>query len=129
MSSTDIMIKSVAAGIAAIAIDKFVLQETDINNSLILGVSTTIGIYTANLIGNNIPDNFKSNLINGKKFESDLLELGGASALSYGVTTGLFNYDVVTDSLPMKFGVIVASDVIGTYISDYLTGKPLAFLQ
>ena len=129
MSNTDIMIKSVVAGIAAIAIDKFVLQETDLNNSIILGVSTTAGIYSANLIANNIPDNFKSNLINGKKFESDLIELTGASALSYGVTTGLFKYEVSNDSLPMKFGAIVVSDVIGQYVADYFTNKPLSFLQ
>jgi len=125
---TDITIKSIIAGVATVALDKYAFGESDITKSITFGIVTAGSIYSADLIASNIPENFKSQYINGKKLESELLELGTATAITYVVANNL------TESLPAyfmysKIGVIVASDLIGTLAMDYLTSKPLSFIS
>ena len=121
-----VTIKSILGGILAFAIDKYVFNEEELNNSIMLGVSTVVGIYGGDLLASTIPDNLKTQFINGKKIESDVLEILGAGAVTYGVNS-MINKPIPIGILTEKIGTIILSDVIATYSTEYLLGQALSF--
>jgi 5,10-methylene-tetrahydrofolate dehydrogenase/methenyl tetrahydrofolate cyclohydrolase len=126
--TSEITMKSVIAGLSVFALDKFFLREPEMQNSIILGVSTAIGVYGADMVGKVIPDNFKTSFVNGQTIETRVLEIGGSTAVVAGISQyvgrPIANYNLVN-----KIGIIVASDIIGSYAAEYIEGKPLSFLQ
>ena len=123
---SDVTMKCIIAGLTTVVLDKFAIGEPDITKSIMFGCPTAASIYGAYLIASSIPDNFKSQYINGKKLEADVLEIGTAVGLNYAIATN------VTGSIPgflfyEKIGVILASDLIATYSADYIAGRPLSF--
>ena len=121
-----VTIKSILGGILAFAIDKYVFNEEELNNSIMLGVSTTIGIYGGDLLSSTIPDNLKIPFINGKKIEGDILEIVGATSVTYGVNS-IINKPIPIGIMTEKLGTIILSDVIATYSTEFLLGQVLSF--
>ena len=121
-----VTIKSFLGGILAFGIDKYVFNEEEFNNSLMLAVSTTIGIYGGDLLSSTIPDNLKIPFINGKKIEGDILEIVGATSVTYGVNS-IINKPIPIGIMTEKLGTIILSDVIATYATEYLLGQALSF--
>ena len=70
MSISDITMKSIIAGVSTAVLDRFFIGETNSVNNIVFGLSTAASIYGVDVISSNIPDNFKSQYINGKKVES-----------------------------------------------------------
>ena len=125
-SVNSVTIKSVVGGILAFAIDKYVFNEEELNNSIMLGVSTVVGIYAGDLLSSTIPDNLKIPFINGKKLEGDILEILGAGTITYGVNS-IINKPIPIGIMTEKLGTIILSDVIATYATEYLLGQALSF--
>lgn len=132
MMSAD-YVKPLAAFGVAVAIDKFILKQQDMNSSLYFGASTGAGILAAGLFSKYLPD--LSGTIKTTAFysantvESRLLEIGMALGTSYAVNTYVLkNSGYSNDDAMKRVLAVAAADFIAEYLSDYSTGASLSYL-
>ena len=132
-SSSDYMIKPLATAGLVVALDQMVLNENNINNSIIFGVSAAAGVYAGMMIGYAIPDMSHSLPVflgNGKGLLQRVAEVGFAGGAGYGINTFVFkNSSGYRENMYNKIGVLVAADIGGEYITDFIQGRPLSILS
>jgi hypothetical protein len=121
----------ILSGACVVALDKYLLGEQNMTRSLYLGGATVGGIYAGQMIAPLVP--FYSalpstTLYNNKTLELRLLELGLGAGGTYGITK-FTPVRYSNDELTKKIGIIVAGSIAGSYINDYLTSKPMQYLQ
>ena len=121
----------ILSGAFVVALDKYLLGEENMTRSMYLGAAAIGGIYAGQMVAPYVP--FYSSLpsttlYNNKTLELRLLELGLGAAGTYGITK-FTPVRYSNDELTKKFGIIVAGSIAGTYVSEYLTSKPMSYLQ
>ena len=129
MSSFDY--SPIISGAVVIALDKYLLKEPSMERSMYLGAATVAGIYGGQIVAPMVP--FYSalpstTLYNNKTLELRLLEIGLGAGATFGVTK-FTPIRYTNNEWTQKIGIIVAGSVAGTYISDYLTSKPMTYLN
>jgi hypothetical protein len=126
--STPFDYRPVITGALTVALDKYLLEEPNMTNSLYLGAATVAGVYAGQIIAPALPIGIpNSTLYNGKTLELRLAEVGLGSLGSWGVNTYLMNNARYGDFYK-KVGIISVANVAGQYINDYLTNKPMNYL-
>ena len=126
--STPFDYSPVITGALTVALDKYLLEEPNMTNSLYLGAATVAGVYAGQMIAPALPIGIpNSTLYNGKTLELRLAEVGLGSLGSWGVNTYLMNNARYGDFYK-KVGIIAVANVAGQYINDYLTNKPMNYL-
>ena len=137
MASSSMMnadyVKPLAAAGVAILLDKFVLNQQDMNSSLYFGASTGAGVLVAGLLASYLPDisgTIKTtSFYNANTVEKRLLEIGLAAGGSYAVNNLILkNTSYTNEDLMKRLAVVVASDFISEYMTDYATAQPLSYL-
>ena len=131
MSSSDFIVKPLATSAVAIAIDQFFFNESDLTKSLTFGASAGAGAYIGMMIGSSLPDlsnTLPTFLGNGKGLMQRAAEIGSGTATAYVINKYVMKNTSYKENIMNKIGGIVAADLIGEYISDYLAGRPLSFL-
>lgn len=133
VSSSDYMIKPLATAGLVVALDQMVLNESNLNNSIIFGVSAAAGVYAGMMIGSAIPDmsaTLPVFLGNGKGLIQRVAEVGFGAGAGYGVNKFVFkNSGGYRENMYNKIGVLVAADIGGEYITDFIQGRPLSILS
>ena len=133
VSSSDYMIKPLATAGLVVALDQMVLNESNLNNSIIFGVSAAAGVYAGMMIGSSIPDmsaTLPVFLGNGKGLIQRVAEVGFGAGAGYGVNKFVFkNSGGYRENMYNKIGVLVAADIGGEYITDFIQGRPLSILS
>lgn len=117
---------------SAIALDQFVMKETSLNRSLIFGAVVGTGSYVSEIVAPHIvPDlpSLNAEMYNGKKVGERVVELATSASSVFVVNKYILKNDIYKDEMLIRFGLITASDVIGTYIAEYIDQKPLTFLE
>ena len=122
-------LKPVVVAGAIVALDKYALNQNNLNNSIYFGLAGAIGIYTASMVTPMIPKQGSGSFMDARTIEGRILEIGLGTGATYGLNKFVFNNDLNPNDLMVKVGVIVAADVIGEYITDYIEGRPLSFLK
>ncbi len=125
-------VKPIAAIGIAIALDKYVLNQPDLNSSLYFGVATGAGVAAAGLFSTYLPDlsaTFATTSnYSAKTVEKRLLEVAMATGAGYAVNTYIFkNTTYNNEDFMKRLAVIVATDFISEYMSDYATAAPLSY--
>jgi hypothetical protein len=127
-------LKPLAAAGVAIALDKYVLNQQDMNSSLYFGASTGAGILAANLLGPYLPNlasTFSStSYYNANTVEQRLLEVGLSVGTGFVINTYLLKNTSYysNDDMMKRVAVIAAADFISEYLTDYSTGQSLSYL-
>ena len=121
----------IISGAIVVALDKYLLQESNMERSLYLGGATVAGIYGGQIIAPMVP--FYSalpstTLYNNKTLELRLLEIGLGVGATYGVTK-MTPIRYSNNEWTQKLGIIVAGSIAGTYINEYMTSKPMSYLN
>jgi hypothetical protein len=131
-SSSDYMIKPLATAGLVVALDQMVLNESNLNNSIIFGVSAAAGVYAGMMIGYAIPDmsaTLPVFLGNGKGLIQRVAEVGFGGGVGYGVNKFVFKNNRYKDNMTNRLGVLAAADIGGEYITDFIQGRPLSILS
>ena len=68
-------------------------------------------------------------MYNEKKVGERIVELASSAVSVFVVNKYLLRNDIYRDEMMIRMGLIVASDVIGTYASEYIDSKPLTYLE
>jgi len=130
MSSTDNsngdLLKSIVAGAVAVAADKYILKQSNMQSSLYFGAATAAGIYFSGNVIKMIPS--IGSFSTTKTVGTRLAEVGTSSAAVYALNKFVLNNDLNPQQFGMKIAVVVLSDVIGEYASDYNSGRDLSYL-
>jgi len=122
-------LKPVLVAGAIVALDKYALNQQNLNNSLYFGLAGAIGVYAASMVTPLIPKQGSGTFMDARTIEGRILEIGMGTGATYGLNRFVFNNDLNPNDLLMKCAVIAGADLIGEYASDYLEGRPLSFLK
>jgi len=122
-------LKPLIAGGVIVALDKYALNQQNLNSSLYFGVAGAAGIYAAQMVVPMIPHQGSGGFINPKTLEGRVLEVGLGAGAVYALNKYALNNDLRPNDMGMKLAVIAGADFIAEYASDYLEGKPLSFLK
>ena len=124
-------LKPFLTGGAIIALDKFVLNQQDMNSSLYFGVAGVAGLFASQLLVPMLPNNQGtfSDMVDTKTLETRVLEVGLGTGATFAINKFVLNNDIRPNDLLQKVGVIVAADFISEYIDDYMNNRALSFLK
>jgi hypothetical protein len=128
-TSSDYMIKPLATAGLVVALDQFFLNESNINNSIIFAASAGAGVYAGMMIGSSLPDMSESLPVflgNGKGLMQRVAEVGFGTCIGFAVNKFVFKNSGYRENMTNKLGVLVAADIGGEYITDFLAGRPLS---
>lgn len=122
-------LKPLITGAVIVALDKYALNQQNLNNSLYFGLAGAIGIFGAQIVTPMIPKQGTGTMIDPRTLEGRILEVGLGAGATYGINRFVLNNDLRPNELMMKVAVIAGADFIAEYVDDYLAGRPLNFLQ
>jgi len=128
-TSSDFMIKPLATAGLVVALDQFFLNESNINNSIIFAASAGAGVYAGMMVGSSLPDLSESLPVflgNGKGLMQRVAEVGFGTGVGFAVNKFVFKNSGYRENMTNKLGVLVAADIGGEYITDFLAGRPLS---
>ena len=123
MSSSDYIVKPLATGAVALAIDHFFKYESDLNKSITFGASAAAGAYLGMMIGSSLPDlsnTLPTFLGNGKGLLQRAAEIGCGTGVAYGVNKYIMKNSSYKENIINKVGVIIAADLAAGVLANYM---------
>jgi hypothetical protein len=123
--------KPVVGAALVVAGDNLILQNRNMNSSLVLGAAAGTAFYFSKNIAKMLPNQSGGNnaMYDVKTLETRLGEIGIASIGGYALNKFVLNNDLRPNDMLQKVGLIVAADFVSEYIDDYMSGRELAFLK
>ncbi len=112
-----------------VALDKYALNQTNLNSSIYFGLAGAVGIFAAQMVTPMIPKQGSGTMFDPRTLEGRILEVGLGTGSTYALNKFVLNNDLNPNDLMMKVAVIAAADFAAEYIDDYLGGRPLSFLK
>ena len=123
--------KPVVGAALVVAGDNLILQNRNMNSSLVLGAAAGTAFYLSKNIVKMLPNQSGGNnaMYDVKTLETRLGEIGIASIGGYALNKFVLNNEMRPNDMLQKVGLIVAADFVSEYVDDYLSGRPLEFLK
>ena len=112
-----------------VALDKYALNQTNLNSSIYFGIAGAVGNWTASMVTPMIPKQGSGTFMDARTLEGRILEASLGVGSTYALNKFVLNNDLNPNDLMMKVAVIAAADFAAEYIDDYLGGRPLSFLK
>ena len=124
-------VKIISTGAAAYAINTFLMNDTNTQRSMYLGLAAGIGAGVGSSVSSLLPDLSTGTFLgNGKALMSRIAEIGVGVGASYAINNYILkNTSGYNENFTNKIIVLSAADVVGEYVSDYVNGRPLSFLE
>ena len=132
-----LFVKSVSAAIIAGVLDHQVNNAGNydmyyINKSASFGAIVGGSIASAHYLAPSLTSHFHNSihdsaLYSGKTLEHRLIEISLGSVAAVGVAR--FAFSSTVGNIINQIGIVVAADIGGEYISDYVNSQPLSYLQ
>ena len=123
--------KPVVGAALVVAGDNLILQNRNMNSSLVLGAAAGTAFYLSKNIAKMLPNQSGGNnaMYDVKTLETRLGEFGIASIGGYALNKFVLNNEVRPNDMLQKVGLIVAADFVSEYVDDYMSGRELAFFK
>ena len=131
-TNSDFIIKPLTTGAVAVALNQFILKENDMQKSMYLGVAAGAGVAAGSFVGSMLPAmNFGSQQYfgNGKGVSQRIAEIGCGTIGAFVLNTYVLKNSSFRDNYMNQIGVIIAADLAGEYITDYVAGRALAIFE
>ena len=131
-SNSDFIIKPASTAAVAFAINNFILKENDMQKSMYLAAAAGLGVAAGGYVGSMIPPmNFGNSAYfgNGKGVSARIAEIGVGTAGAFILNTYVLKNSSFRDNYMNQIGVIIAADLAGEYITDYVAGRALAVFE
>ena len=130
--NSDYVIKPVSTAAAVYVIDQFIMRESNQTKSFYLGIAGGVGAYAGLMVGANLPDmsdSVPTYLGNGKSLISRVAEVGFGVGGAYAINRYVLNNNSFRENAMNTVGTLIAGDILGEYVTDYIQGRPLSILQ
>ena len=126
--SENTLLKPLITGATVVAIDKFVMKNDNMNESLYFGAAAAAGIYAGTMIAKAMPLPLPSgDYFDGKTLELRVAEITAGAGIAYALNKYVLKNDYSQDQMLNKLAVIAVADFISEYATDYLQGNKLAY--
>jgi len=126
--SENTLLKPLITGATVIALDKFVMKNENMNESLYFGFASAVGVYGGSMIAKAMPLPLPSGeYFTGKTVELRLAEITLGAGAAYALNRYALNNDYSSSQMMSKLALLAGADFIAEYATDYLQGKKLAF--
>jgi hypothetical protein len=125
-----VFVKPLVSGVSAFLFDKFLLGNTDTKSCAVFGGAVLVGTglsqaFTGLDLGL-LPD---SQIYTGKSISQRAIEITLATGASYAGNRFILQNDMQPSMISQKVGIILLSQFIGEYTSDYFGNAPLSYLM
>ena len=132
MENSHRMIKTVAAGVVAAAIDWKYFNRQNWQESAYFGLSAAAGINIGDMVGENLSAVIPSadnGYISGKTLLRRVLEVGAGTGISTLTNMYILKNSYNQEEIPMRMIIVAGSDFAGEYFADWFSSQPLSYLQ
>ena len=135
METFHCVMKSVAAGVTAAALDNYLVEKgsgnayslaRNVSFGIVVGSGIALGDYVAPHITHMTPL-ADTAIWSGKTLEHRLLEVSFGIVASVGINKFIFRAS--NGTLVQQAGIVALSGVVGEYVADYLSSRPLSYLN
>ena len=128
-STNSAYLKPLITGAVAVAGDRFLLNQLDMNKSLYFGGAVAAGTFLGAMVGDSIPVVIPEGgtYYDAKTLEQRLAEVGASAAAAYIINTQILKNDYQFSQMYPKLALIAGSDFIAEYIVDYYENRNLSF--
>ena len=128
-STNSSYLKPLITGAVAVAGDRFLLNQLDMNKSLYFGGAVAAGTFLGAMVGDSIPVVIPEGgtYYDAKTLEQRLAEVGASAAAAYIIITQILKNDYQLAQMYPKLALIAGSDFIAEYIVDYYENRNLSF--
>ena len=126
--SESTLLKPLAMGAVVVALDKFVMKNQNMNESLYFGLAGAVGAYGGAMVAKAMPLPLPSgDYFDGKTLEMRIAEIGVGAGVGYALNRYALKNDFNQKNMLNKLGILAAADFISEYAVDYMQGRKLAF--
>ena len=94
-------LKPILTGIAIIGLDKYALNQSNLNSSIYFGIAGAVGIFGAQLITPMIPNQGSGTMVDPRTLEGRILEVGLGTGATYALNKFVLNNDLNPNDLLM----------------------------
>ena len=127
MLNSPTFIKGVSSVVIASIADKYVLGIDNSMENVKFGAAVGAGIAIGNMIGSQVPSVIQdTEYYNGKTIAQRSFEVIFGTAASYALIYATNNQ---YGDFYSRVGVVVATDFVSEYITDFFIGNQLSFLS
>jgi hypothetical protein len=126
--SENTLLKPIVMGATVVALDKFVMKNQNMNESLYFGLAGAVGAYGGAMVAKAMPLPLPSgDYFDGKTLEMRIAEIGVGAGVGYALNKYALKNDFNQKNMLNKLGILAVSDFISEYAVDYLQGRNLSF--
>jgi hypothetical protein len=126
--SESTLLKPLAMGAVVVALDKFVMKNQNMNESLYFGLAGAVGAYGGAMVAKAMPLPLPSgDYFDGKTLEMRIAEIGIGAGVGYALNKYALKNDFNQKNMLNKLGILAVADFISEYAVDYMQGRKLAF--
>ena len=126
--SESTLLKPLAMGAVVVALDKFVMKNQNMNESLYFGLAGAVGAYGGAMVAKAMPLPLPSgDYFDGKTLEMRIAEIGIGAGVGYALNRYALKNDFNSRNMLNKVALLAGADFISEYLVDYLQGRKLSF--
>lgn len=121
------IVRPLLIGAYTVLLDKMVMKEKNMSKTMWLAGSATVGAGIGNALSKIIPAPSVNLPIlgDGRAMEERIIELTLTGGSAYTINKYVFKNDTNKADFGKKMLLVAGADVLGSWTSDFLTGKPL----
>jgi len=131
-SSMSGYVKPVAGAITAVVLDKMVLMQPNMQSSLYFGGAVGAGLLLVSMFDTKIPSflpDIPSIGASGETLSKRVLEITAGAGSAYAINRYVIKNDNNPQMMMKKLGVVIVSDFVGEYVSDYFSNRALSYFS
>jgi len=123
-------VKPVVGAITAVVLDKMVLMNTNMTSSLYFGGAVGVGLLAVSMFDTKVPaflPDIPAIGATGETLSKRVLEITAGAGSAYAINRLVLKNDNNPQMMMKKLGVVVVSDFVGEYASDYFSNRALSY--
>jgi hypothetical protein len=127
------IVKALGSAGVAFALDKFYMGQQDMQKSAMFAAAVGVGNYTSSYLINNdvipivLPD--MGTFANGVAVQARIQEIALGAGASYALNRFVFKQTVSNNEFMKQIGIVIAADLGGEIIKDYMVGDSINVLK
>ena len=126
--SENTLLKPIVMGATVVALDKFVMKNENMNESLYFGLAGAVGVYGGTMVAKAMPLPLPSGeYFDGKTLEMRIAEIGVGAGVGYALNKFVLKNDFNKQNMLNKLGILAGADFIAEYAVDYIQGRAPSF--
>ena len=125
-------VNPLVGALAAIALDKFVLMNPNMQSSLYFGSAVGAGLFAVQMFDTNVPTimpDITAIGASGATLSKRVAEITAGTGTSYAINKFVLKNGNSLQLMMKRIAAVIASDFAGEYASDYFSSRALSYFS